>query len=298
MSSALNDLLTTDANLDRIARRDSESFDDDLLSDLAAFALAVDEPMLPVLELIEEPALLVARQPVSRAHKGGFALAATVGLVLSTSGVAAAVSGDALAPLHYVANRMLDFGPERGGSHVPGWDLDGSRPVGTIATTGITTSEAARPASRAKDSGTASRVSWVQWPAQVTAGHRQPVASPVHGTSGGRTNGGHSPGSPGMPGGSDGGGTPTSPGYPSHPSNPRHGHVSGGTARQPVQTGPPMQLRVHHRVGAVISAPVGTLEAPVSGTGSTAIAPPAVPTLSAQGETGTAAGETGSTLAR
>ena len=125
MSDSLRDVLLTDAELDQIALREMESHEDFVLAGLASLALAVDETPLPAVEPI------ALATPMSGARKGGFALAATVALVLSSSGVAAAVTDDPMAPLHFVARHVWSIAPH-GRGQLPGWDSDGSEPISVV----------------------------------------------------------------------------------------------------------------------------------------------------------------------
>lgn len=126
MSGSLTDLLATDAQLDRIGAREAHTANDHVLDTLAMLAGAVDEPGLPPL------AATTTRQPPARmTHKGSWALSLTVALMITSSGVAAAVSDDPLAPLHYVTNHIWDVGRLDDGQ-LPGWELGGSLPLSTL----------------------------------------------------------------------------------------------------------------------------------------------------------------------
>jgi hypothetical protein len=171
---------------------------------------------------------------MSHAHRGGFALAATVVLVLSSSGVAAAMSGDPLAPLHYVAKRVLDLGPH-GSSQMPGWDLDGSGEVSSLRATGIGRPQTARvPVSDITSVETGRRFDGSPVYGVPGRHHRSdahgpgltgPPEAPVSGggSSGGERShagGGQVPSFPRRPGRSQGG----DPVSPILPTDPRHGH--------------------------------------------------------------------------
>ncbi len=130
MSDSLGDLLATDAAIDLIATREPSSPDDRVLAALSALAWAVDDEPLPALATTRSPV------PMTRSRKGAFALAASVALMLSTSGVAAAVCDDPLAPLRYVAAQVFDLGPHDD-SPLPGWDLEGSKPLSSSPHEGV-----------------------------------------------------------------------------------------------------------------------------------------------------------------
>lgn len=124
MSESLTDLLATDAELDMIAARQGGSHDH-VLAELALLAAAVDEtPLPPVIRTGCRPAM-------SSTRKGGWALSITVALMVTSSGVAAAVSENPLAPLHYMTTQMWKMSPHDGGK-VPGWDINGSMPISTV----------------------------------------------------------------------------------------------------------------------------------------------------------------------
>lgn len=125
MSESLTELRATDAMLDLIAQRRLDDPADLVLAELGLLATAVD--------LVPLPAVAPCWSSPTRtsARKGGWALSVTVALMVTSSGVAAAVSENPLAPLHYVSNKLSDFGPRTGGS-VPGWDLHGSAPITAV----------------------------------------------------------------------------------------------------------------------------------------------------------------------
>jgi hypothetical protein len=138
MSESLTDLLVTDAELDSIACRQVDDSRDSALTELARLAGAVDAPPLrPVVTPHLRPGLRGAR-------KGSWALAVTVALMATSSGVAAAVSESPLAPLHYVTRQVWKVGPHPGDA-MPGWHLDGSMPISTVP--GVDRSDARRDGS-------------------------------------------------------------------------------------------------------------------------------------------------------
>jgi hypothetical protein len=121
MSDSLADLLLTDAMLDLVAARVDDASFDVVLADLAALAAAVDGPADP------SPVPASVR-PTATAHKGGWAVSIAVGLMVASTGVAAAVSANPLAPLHYVFGTVLRMQPHDHG-RLPGWELNGSMPI-------------------------------------------------------------------------------------------------------------------------------------------------------------------------
>jgi hypothetical protein len=126
MSLSPNDIVMTDAELDAIAFRDLMAADDAVLTALAALARCADEGTLI------DAGALAKRAPAdassTTARRGGLALTATVALMLSSTGMAAAIGGDPLAPLHYLAHEVARIAPQ-GAAQDPGWDLGGSAPV-------------------------------------------------------------------------------------------------------------------------------------------------------------------------
>jgi hypothetical protein len=245
MSSTLDDVLATDALLDLIAMRGFDGSDDVAVAGLAALAVAVDEPDLPALEKVAPAGPVCPRRGASPVHRGGVALVATVAVVLSSSGMAAAMSGDALAPLHYVAKHLMDLRPD-GGGRTPGWDLDGMGPVTSLRSAGIGVARAADH--RADSTSVTSRSPGLGlpggWPWSGAAGrsHRSDppkLSSGKHGsgTRTGEPTRGHQPTSPiSAPG------KPESPGGVAHaggghkPGIPRHN--GGGGMRNGSDTGP------------------------------------------------------------
>ncbi len=130
MSDSLTELLATDAELDMIAARQNDGPRDLVLAELAMLAAALDDVPLP-------PVVLpVSRPAMSSVRKGGWALSVTVALMVTSSGVAAAVSEDPLAPLHYVTTHVWKMGPHNRGQ-MPGWALDGSMPISTVPGVGL-----------------------------------------------------------------------------------------------------------------------------------------------------------------
>jgi hypothetical protein len=130
MSDSLTDLLVTDAQLDMVAAREHDGVHDLVLAGLALLAAAVDHAPLP--PVIKKP----SRPAMTNSRKGGWALSVIVALMITSSGIAAAVSNDPLAPLHYVINHVWEIGPHNNGQ-LPGWELDGSMPISTSALEGV-----------------------------------------------------------------------------------------------------------------------------------------------------------------
>lgn len=124
MSESIADLLRTEAELDLLGSRGVDRAEDDVLAGLASLVSAIDDRPLPTMVLELESASTPAR-------KMCWALAVTAALMITSSGVAAAVSDDPLAPLHYMTNHVLTVGPHAEG-HLPGWDIDGSTPISTM----------------------------------------------------------------------------------------------------------------------------------------------------------------------
>lgn len=125
MSDSLVDLLATDAELDRIAARHDDGSRDLALVELAMLAAAVDDlPLPPVIPGVKRP-------PMTSVRKGGWALSVTVALMVTSSGIAAAVSNNPLGPLHYVTTQMWNLGPHDSGK-LPGWEVDGAMPISTV----------------------------------------------------------------------------------------------------------------------------------------------------------------------
>jgi hypothetical protein len=145
MSDSLADLLATDAALDRIACREGDC-SDHILSELSLFAAALDDVALPPVV----PGC--ARAPMASVRKGGWALTVTVALMVTSSGVAAAVSDDPLGPLQYVTKQVMRIGPHSGGK-LPGWQLDGAMPITTVPGVGHAVHGAHGIARGASDSG-------------------------------------------------------------------------------------------------------------------------------------------------
>jgi hypothetical protein len=129
MSESLQDLLATETSLDRLGSRDLDDGDDLTLAFLAMLVTAIDETPIPA-----DP-LAPLRLQMSRTRKGGLAISATVALMLSSAGVATAVSHDPLAPLNYMSKYMSKhvwkLGPT-GSGQLPGWDIEGSMPISTV----------------------------------------------------------------------------------------------------------------------------------------------------------------------
>lgn len=129
MSDSLTDLLVTDAALDVLAHREAPSGADlvldPVLAELASWAAAVDE--LPV----SPYPLPVMQPPMSNVRKGGWALTVTVALMVTSTGVAAAVSDDPMGPLSYVSHQFWKIGPHNS-DKMPVWQLDGAMPISTV----------------------------------------------------------------------------------------------------------------------------------------------------------------------
>ena len=130
MSDSLTDLLVTDAQLDMVAARELDDVHDLVLAGLALLAAAVDQTPLP--PVIKKP----SRPAMTNSRKGGWAFSVIVALMITSSGIAAAVSNDPLAPLHYVINHVWEIGPHNNGQ-LPGWELDGSMPISTSPLGGV-----------------------------------------------------------------------------------------------------------------------------------------------------------------
>ena len=122
MSDFLSDVRATDTMLDLLATRQMTESEDAVLAGLACLACAVDQHPMP-------ETLAPRARPVRPARKCGWALSVTAALTLASSGVAAAVTDDPLAPFHYVTNHLT-----RGHADAPsGWDLDGALRVSSAA---------------------------------------------------------------------------------------------------------------------------------------------------------------------
>ena len=126
MSESLQDLRATDAALDRLGWRDLDAGDDLTLACLAMLVTAIDEEPIPCTPLAP------LRLQMSRTRKSGLAVSATLALLLSSAGVATAVSHDPLAPLDYMGKQVWKLGPT-GSGQLPGWDIEGSMPISTVA---------------------------------------------------------------------------------------------------------------------------------------------------------------------
>ncbi len=119
MSDSLSELLETDAVLDLVASRADLTFDDAMLAGLSCLACAVDA--LPMPALVEDRV-----RPPRQSRTCGWALSASIALILASSGFAAAVADDPLAPVQYVKERMMTLTPP---PEARGWDLDGTAVV-------------------------------------------------------------------------------------------------------------------------------------------------------------------------
>lgn len=105
MTEFVQEMLETQAALDDLAARVSPSASDDILDALGAWAAEIDREPLP-----EFPDLMSVwtSQPSGRAWRVGVALAAA--LAMSSSGVAAAVTGDPLRPFGFVLKTIYQVG--------------------------------------------------------------------------------------------------------------------------------------------------------------------------------------------
>ncbi len=286
MSPTLDDLLATDAALDLIASREFSAGDDEVLTGLAALALAIDRPDVPALDLRSRPEILPASKGSSHVHRGGVALVATVAVVLSSSGVAAAMSGDALAPFHFVAKRILELGPSSGARN-PGWDLDGMERVTTLRSTGIRTARSAGDLGGTSSAAVPDRRDWL-WYGTIHGHSRSPgLGIGTHGIGprvpgrdhspsahGGDPPGGGAPGTPSGPGVTQGNGS--SPGL-RPPTDPRrnrgHGGIGSGlTLHEPGLSHPAYPAPVP-RSPRVTSGPAPTSSGLGSGAAAAASAP-------------------------
>ncbi len=122
MSESLGAVFETDATLDLLAARSVTASEDAVLDGLARLACAVDRDPLP-------EALPLSIRQVPQGRRCGWALSVSVAMVLASSGVAAAVSDDPLAPYHYVKDQVTRLATPRETS--TGWDLLGARAVAT-----------------------------------------------------------------------------------------------------------------------------------------------------------------------
>jgi hypothetical protein len=265
MSESLTDLLATDAQLDAIAARAADGPRDLVLAELALFAAALDDVPLP-------PVILPAAPPaaMSTVRKGGWALSVTVALMVTSSGVAAAVSEDPLAPLHYVTTQVWKIGPHNG-AKLPGWELDGAMPISTVPGVGLHVPRGGPSGGAASGSGSG-EIGF----GQVGTGHgsaigRGPGAGQVGGQGGPGGHGGRPPssvsghGSNGNSGGEppgSGGRRPDnstgSPGLgsngPGGPSGPRAPHLPAGPGVQNGHSGQPY----HPGEGPVLGGGTGS----------------------------------------
>lgn len=238
MSTSIADLLRTDAELDRLGSRDAGGADDLVLDGLAALICAIDDRPLPAMVFPPKPA------PATSGRKACWALSVTAALMITSSGVAAAVSDDPLAPLHYVTNHVLKVGPPTGG-HLPGWDVDGSMPISTVPGARATSDGSWTDGPSAPDGGgpagggpgllggsTATGTGGAHSPTSSGAGNPGTGGSGNSGSSGSSGNSGRS-GNSGGSGSPGGGGSPSPPSlHP--PSDPGTG---GGTPSQPIAGG-------------------------------------------------------------
>lgn len=233
MSLSAADVRRTDAELDAIAVGSFGDSGDPVLLGLAALAASLDQDLPETTDLV---ALSRAAMdtPMTQARRGGLALTATVALVLSTSGMAAAMSGDPLAPLHYIAHRVSQLVPH-GPAQMPGWDLEGSRPIISV--------NAAGPVAVARHRIDRVRPDATPGPESVTvrsgAGRHVWVPRPSEGTP--RDSGGL-----GYTGGGGGGHRGQPPHIPAHPP----GRVGGAGGNPGTPPGiPPVGARESHHAG-------------------------------------------------
>lgn len=181
MSDAMSDVLATDAALDLLASRELTAADDAVLEGLACLACAVD--LRPIPAPVAGPA-----RPARQARKCGWALTVTIAMTLASSGVAAAVVNDPLAPYHFVQKHVATFVPQHGTPSE--WSLDGSAAVSSAPARLRSDDRAVTPGSRTTRSLPADaaevgsdRVPTAAAAASVPAAHRVPErgSSPANG---------------------------------------------------------------------------------------------------------------------
>lgn len=181
MSDAMSDVLATDAALDLLASRELTAADDAVLEGLACLACAVD--LRPIPAPVADPA-----RPARQARKCGWALTVTIAMTLASSGVAAAVVNDPLAPYHFVQKHVATFVPQHGTPSE--WSLDGSAAVSSAPARLRSDDRAVTPGSRTARSLPADaaevgsdRVPTAAAAASVPAAHRVPErgSSPANG---------------------------------------------------------------------------------------------------------------------
>lgn len=114
MSDTLLELSRTDDQLTAIAeRRSPDDAADPVLGLLAAWAADIDAH--PVAEA--RPAPVVAGAVPTVLRHGRRVAALTLAITVSSSGIAAAVNGDPLAPLHFVVTNLGKIGTVGGPAH-------------------------------------------------------------------------------------------------------------------------------------------------------------------------------------
>lgn len=272
MSDSLAALLRLDADLDAIGAREPVLADDCLLAALAVFAEGLDSaPMRPLPDVYAVSCTLRPRP--SRLRRGSWVISGTAALMAMSTGMAAAMCSDPLAPVREVVHEVGALAHHDSG-HVPGWSLSGGARIDYVrSAVAVSTADAAVAGVQPRDRRNGDRHSGAGHAgSQSHNGHGgnparpsqppppvqpKPPVSPRHGHHGGSpvrnnpTNGGGSPGSPGSHGPSNTGHgpgmvetppppRPTPPGVPGVPTSPRTpaNPTSPGNAAQPRNVSP------------------------------------------------------------
>ncbi|MGH3501354.1 MAG: hypothetical protein ACRDQA_10770, partial [Nocardioidaceae bacterium] len=118
MTESFEAVRTTDAAISALAERRPVQDADPVLAGLAALSTSIDARPMPMLPARDLAAALAPPRHQSRKLAAGL----TVSFLLTSSGLAAAVTGDPFAPIHYVADQVMQVGQQHMGGFLLGSD--------------------------------------------------------------------------------------------------------------------------------------------------------------------------------